>query len=152
MIVGNFLSYVYAGSQRCRQVLSYFYPRSKDHQFDLPRYDGGGNSVVECPLRMRKVPGSNPGTSMLTFLFSSLQISKISFKLKIQHLAKFQVQTRIQFGILAGCQSRRNLFTSPSIFFKSQGHSPNPNGICQNVNHHSISIINHHMPWPNSIF
>ena len=27
----------------------------------------GCNSVVECPLRMRNVPGSNPGTSKATF-------------------------------------------------------------------------------------
>ena len=29
----------------------------------------GCNSVVECPLRMRKAPGSNPGTSNESFTF-----------------------------------------------------------------------------------
>ena len=29
----------------------------------------GCNSVVECPLRMRKVPGSNPGSSTIPFPF-----------------------------------------------------------------------------------
>ena len=30
----------------------------------------GHNSVVECPLRMRKAPGSNPGASKLEFSFN----------------------------------------------------------------------------------
>ena len=45
----------------------------------------GCNSVVECPLRMRKAPGSNPGTSNETFAFcNAIHFTDCIFPLLIE--------------------------------------------------------------------
>ena len=38
-------------------------------KFPFYKYLWGHNSVVECPLRMRKAPGSNPGASKNAHIF-----------------------------------------------------------------------------------
>ena len=74
------------------------YYRLKSLHFVLERLRWGCNSVVECPLRMRKVPGSIPGTS--TILFNFLRFVILCFFLMFQSSFKWYFMIKINYLVI----------------------------------------------------